>query len=274
MNKYFLFIVAISFSCCSNIKKHPEMKEALTGNWLVLYPDEHTKDKTQRVLYAMAQDSIVELMGLKLLTFNADGGFQLTDSLFRKKGKWQLNGNELHVTDGGKGWQDFQGKLVGFSNDTIQIVEYITLKNEPIRVVWFMKKINSGDEGADLFEKENNRWREKPGKPESTAVIKNKLKKILEYYSNYYQLVSKEAIYFTGSRVALPFRYYQHGTGLMRFNENDAFSKLFYDSTDARNAYRLLADVFSKSKNKEFPSGDNFVVEYAEFMQGLAYRIE
>ena len=269
---FFLFILALS--SCRFGKQKPDVNEALTGNWLLLYPDHQRNDEIHTEIYARSQDSIVNLMGLKLLSFKEKGVFQLMDSLYRKAGSWKITGNELLVTNGGKGWEQFNGKLIGFRNNTLQLVEYILLGSDSIRIVWFLKKVDRGEKGSELFEEENNSWRRKPVAKESKAALKKKLKKILLFYSSYFEMVSHESSYFVGSRAALPFRYYQHGAGLIPFNEKDAFSRFFYNREQARAAYDFLQDAYLKDRKKAFPKGENYVIEYAKFFHRLAGRVE
>jgi hypothetical protein len=259
---------------CRFSESKPGVEEALTGNWIMLYPDHQRNDPFLTSVYAKSQDSIVNLMGLKLISFKEKGSFQLMDSLYRNTGKWNVRMNELQVTGAGSGWEYFNGRLIGFRNDTLQLVEYIPLQDDSVRIVWFMKKINAGDKASSLFEEENNIWRKKAVTKESRSMLAKKLKQVLEYYSLYFEVISEESMYFIGGRTPLPFRYYQHGAGLVPFDDKDAFSRLFYNKEDAAIAYDLLEDAYLKDRKKEFPKGDNYVIEYAKFLRRLAGRLD
>jgi hypothetical protein len=268
-----LFFLACT-AACRFTKQQPDVNEALTGNWIVLYPDHQRNNASQTALYARSQDSIVNLMGLKLISFHEKGKFQLIDSLYRQAGSWHVNQNELAVNGGGKGWEQFEGRMIGFRNDTLQLVEYIPLKGDSVRIVWFLKKVTDDNKAAVLFEEPFNEWRKKPLAAETKKQLANKVKDMLEYYAVYFEVLSDESVYFIGSRAALPFRYYQHGAGLIPFNERDAFSKCYYNKEDASKAYDILEDAYLKDRKKPFPTGNNYVIEYSKFLRRLAGRIE
>ncbi len=266
--------LSTAINACKSGSQQPDVYEALTGNWIVLYPDHQRNNAYQTALYARAQDSIVNLMGLKLMTFMKDGRFQLIDSLYRQTGRWQVELNELAVRGGGKGWDQFQGRMIGFRNDTLQLVEYIPIKGDSVRIVWFLKKVRGDDKAAVLFEEEYNEWRKKPSGPEPKKELANKVKQILEYYAMYFEVLADESVYFIGSRAALPFRYYQHSAGLIPFNERDAFSRHYYNKEDASKAYDILEDAYLKDRKRPFPKGDDYVIQYSKFLRRLAARIE
>ena len=123
MYKY-LLLISILFISCLNLNKSSNgfTKEDVTGNWLVLYPQHVLKTDEQRELYGKMQDSIVSLMGLKLISFKSGGEFLQIDSLFSKNGNWSLaDSGGLKITSAGKGFADFNGEVVGVINDTILI---------------------------------------------------------------------------------------------------------------------------------------------------------
>ena len=102
---------ATCFIACGFSRDQPNINEAIAGNWLVLYPDHQRNNAIQTAIYAKAQDSIVNLMGLKLITFTEDGKCQLIDSLYRQTGNWKVYLNELAVNGAGKGWESFDPSL-------------------------------------------------------------------------------------------------------------------------------------------------------------------
>ena len=97
---------------------------------------------------------------------------------------------------------------------------------------------------------------------------------MLLYYSLYYEIVSKESAYFSQSRVFLPFKYYQHSMGLRAFSDKSNFSYFFYTTRQAEQAHNILSGAMYKLQNKTFPSGKDFVIEYAMFMEQLNGVIE
>lgn len=275
-NPYLIILVLLLFISCV-VKKDKVIvmpQEFIRGDWLILYPQHKLNNEVQRKIYGKVQDSIVDLMGLKLISFKSNGEFLQMDSLFGKHGNWVIaDSGRLNLRSAGKGFEDFNGVFAGVQNDTMLISEYVLVKNERIKLVWHLKKIFPRDEAAALFKQENNLWRQKPVKKEPEEAIRNKIISMLKYYALYYKLVSNESIYFLSGRVALPFTYYQHAVGLKKFNDDDEFCQYFFDTNDAIKGYRIIKGSFEKIKSKDFPSGENFVIEYSRFFEMLARNI-
>jgi hypothetical protein len=260
-------IVGLLLLCvisCNSKSEQEQLHDDLTGHWLVLYADHKLTNDKQREMYGRMQDSIISMRGLKLISFYKDGSFQQLDSI-DKKGKWGVSGKDIYITDAGEGFHDFKTEFFDLKDSTLRTVEYISKDDESIKLVWHMKKAD----GSDLFKPEKNTWRKKPGKPETDKEIKARLTDILQYYSDYYKLVSKESSYFIPSRVALPFQFYQHAMGLKPFTPGSSFTRLFYDSTQAVKAYQYLDSIFYKMA-EAFPRRENYVDEYAVYMEMLA----
>lgn len=275
MYKYFFFIFLFSGSCLSK-KDHVFIpKEEIKGNWLILYPQHILKTDQQRKKYGKAQDSIVNIMGLKLVSFKSNGEFVQADSLFGGHGKWIINDTgSLKITSAGKGFENFAGTLTGIKNDTILIEELVSLEKEPIKLVWHLKKIFTGGDEGSLFKNEMNQWRKKSTRTETEAEIKNRVVSMLKYYSLYFKVISLESVYFSPARVLLPFLYYQHGVGLKQFNPLDHFTICFFNTANAKKGYEILKDGFEKTKDQDFPSGENYVIEYSKYFDLLAKAIE
>ena len=260
-------IVALLLLClvsCNNKSDQDQLRHDLTGDWLVLYADHKLTNDRQREIYSRMQDSIISTRGLKLVSFNEDGSFQQHDSL-NKKGKWGVAGKEIYIDGGGYGFDNFKTEFFDFKDRTLRTVQYIHEKDESFKLVWHMKKI----EGSGLFKEKSNMWRKRPVKPETDEEIKARLADMLQFYSDYYTLVSKESSYFIPSRVVMPLRFYQNAMGLDSFNDKGPFSRFFYDSTQAHTAYLYLEHVF-ENLHGQFPNRENFVDEYAVFMGLMA----
>lgn len=273
MCKYILFL-CLALVSCVNMKNDFDPKKEIVGDWLVLYPQHILKTDVQRKLYGKAQDSIVNDMGLKLLRFKQSGEFFQMDSIYGDHGSWSMSDSgSLKITAAGKGIENFIGKVGGLLSDTILIEEMVQLENEKIKLVWYLKKVEKNDEGAKLFETSVNNWRQKPAKKQTESEIRMKMTAMLEYYSAYFKVVSVESIYFLSTRVFLPFTYYQHGVGLKSFDPGSDFANCFFDINDAKKGYDLLENVFGIANEEEFPSGMNFVIEYADFFGKLAKQI-
>jgi len=273
MNKFLLPFCFVLASCVSVSKQTFDPQKEIQGNWLILYPKHILKNSTQREIYTKAQDSIVELFGLKLVSFTNNGEFIQEDSLFKGHGKWTITDTgSLAIRSGGKGFENFKGTVVGVVHDTILVEEIVRLGDENIKLIWHLKKIEANDKGASLFDKNKNLWRQKPLKKENDKEIKDRVIAMLKYYALYFKVVSEESIYFSPSKVFLPFTYYQHGVGLVGYDNN--FSGCFYDVNDAGKAYQLIQRVVEDSRELEFPSAGNFVTQYSDYFERLANYLE
>ena len=275
MYKCTLVLLLFFISCVNFSKNDFDAKKEIVGNWLILYPQHILKNEAQRKLYGKAQDSIVNQGGLKLVSFEKDGKFFQMDSLFGGQGSWFIvDTGSMKINSAGTGFEHFSGEVRGILNDTILIEEMIRLDNEKIKLIWHLKKIGQDDDGAGLFQRSNNLWRQKPVKKEQAAEIKTRVRAMLEYYALYFKIVSVESIYFSRTRVFLPFTYYQHGIGLTDFATAHPFRAYFYDERDARIGYDMLKSAFGKTKDEDFPSGENFVSEYSMYFEKLANDLE
>lgn len=264
-------IVALLLLClvsCNSKSEQEKLREDLTGDWLVLYADHKLTNDEQREIYGRIQDSIISMRGLKLVSFHKDGIFQQLDNP-DKKGKWGVSGKDIYIDGAGEGFTDFKTEFFDYKDNTLRTVEYMRKDGESFKLVWHMKKTD----GTSLFRESNNSWRKKPAKPETEEEMKTRLAEILKYYSDYYKLVSKESSYFIPSRIVLPLQFYQHAMGLKEFDYQSPFGQLFYDSTQAVQAYQYLDHTFDKL-NDEFPSRENFVDEYAVFMEMMSKAIK
>ena len=275
MYKYTIVLLLFFVSCVNFSENNFDAKKEIVGNWLILYPQHILKNDAQRKLYGKAQDSIVNQGGLKLVSFEKDGKFFQLDSLFRPHGSWVIvDSGSLKINSAGKGFEYFNGEVSGIINDTILIEELIELDNEKIKLVWHLKKIGQDNDAADLFQRSNNGWRQKPVKKEQAAEIKTRVRAMLEYYALYFKIVAVESIYFSRARVFLPFTYYQHGIGLTGFVTDHPFASYFYNESDAKIGYDILKSAFEKTKDEEFPSGENFVSEYSMYFERLANELK
>ena len=275
MRKYFLFVFLFLSACIDHKEDVFIPKEEIKGNWLILYPKHILKTDKQRKIYGRAQDSIVNYMGLKLVSFKSNGEFLQTDSLFGDHGKWTMNDTgSLNITSAGKGFESFTGVLTGIINDTILIEELVSLENETIKLIWHLKKIPADREEGSLFKNEMNQWRQKSSRTETDAEIRKRVVSMLKYYSLYFKILSVESSYFSPVRVFLPFSYYQHGIGLKEFNSRDYFTICFFNTANAKKGYEILKEGFEKTKDQDFPSGENFVIEYSKYFDMLAGAVE
>ena len=262
-------VIFLFFSCTSK----PDVSESVSGNWLILYPDHHLKTNNERDVYGRHQDSIVNLFGLKLISITADGRFTEADSMFKAPASWALsNKNDFHIREGGKGFNPFNASFEAFENDTLRLVQKLPLENEKINVVWHLKNVDDDTIAKKLLSPGANKWRTRSLTPESESAIQQRLVSLLNYYSDYFKLISQESSYFLVPRVHLPFRYYQHAIG-MKDEMPAGFISLFYNEDDARKGYQILQTTLLRLANN-FEPGENFVVEYGLFFKRMAVRIQ
>jgi hypothetical protein len=269
-----LLLLAFSFAGCKPDKKEITVQDVVTGNWLIVYPDHVMLNEKQRKLYGKVQDSIVNLFGLKLISFNNAGEFVQMDSLYGKHGKWKLMpDNSIAVGMSGRGFDKFKADFAKFKNGTLQIIESIESGNESFSLVWNLRKVEKNDKEIFLFEEKNNWWRKKPMEPETAKDINKRVVAMLKYYAAYFAMVSRESSYFSPFRVFLPFKYYSHGIGLKDFKEDSPFANHFYSVAEAKTAHQLIATGMHRIKG-EFPSGEDFVIEYSKYFELLADELE
>lgn len=268
----YFFCFLIFFSCLSCKSSQKNLEASLYGNWIILYPDHQLRTATEREVYGKFQDSIVALYGLKLITLDENGGFREVDSLLKPTAKWIFtNDSLLKIREGGRGFNPFNTSFKNLKDQTLQLTQFLLLEDEKIKLVWHLKKIEEDNEAAYLFRDSSNQWRNKPASPENEKSIRKRLSTMLNFYGDYFKLVSKEAIYFSPARVPLPFRYYQHAIG-MAPKMTPAFQAIFYNQADALHAYSMLEQTIGEL-GSTFPREENFVAEYGLFLKLMARRI-
>jgi len=262
-----LFVIS-----CKSLSETEKLHKTLSGNWLVIAPDHRLKNNLQKVVYSHIQDSIVGSKSLKLISLSNDGTFRQLDET-EKKGRWGTTlDNRVFIEKGGAGFDNFSAGFKGYEGETLLLTEFIEADGEQIELVWNLKKV-TGSYASKLFDAEKNEWRKKPAQPETEKQMKQRLSAMLQYYSDYYSLVTKESSFFISTRVILPFRYYQHAMGIVPLSEAGVFAGLFFNEEQAGQGWKHLKTTFNVLEDK-FPEKDNFVEEYAEFMAMMADKID
>lgn len=100
----------------------------IEGNWLVVYPDHDDNNSRQKKAYGEIQDSVIGLMGLKLVRFDKGGGFRQMDSL-ETGGQWAVTDDLLlQVENGGEGYAPFTAEFFQYKKDIMELVETIRYK--------------------------------------------------------------------------------------------------------------------------------------------------
>ena len=260
----FLSLVWLPFLSCRFVSDQESHSKQVVGNWLVLYADHKLKNSKQREIYGRIQDSIIMQRALKLVSFSGDGAFQQLDAP-GARGKWVVSPEgKLYIVNGGDGFNTFEPDITGYQKGILRLTEYVRVDEESIELVWHLKKMTD----ADLFKPQSNAWRQKPAKSETEPQIRKRLAAMLRYYSAYYKLVQSEVSYFLRDRVILPFNYYQHAMSMKEFDAESGFAGLFFNTAQAQQAYGYLESAMVAIS--KYPSGKNFVEEYAAVMAMMA----
>jgi len=70
---------------------------------------------------------------------------------------------------------------------------------------------------------------------------------LINYYSTYFaSLEFNKITHFNTTKILCPIRMYSNGIGLKYFNGDDDWTKVFYDSLDAKKAHDMLDQAFYK----------------------------
>lgn len=265
-----LFLLALLLPAACNFPGKDDLRSQLSGDWIILYPEHKLDNDWQRIAYSRMQDSIVSLLGLKLLVLSENGGFRQLDSM-GMNGKWGITTDKkLFIQKGGRGFEAFSASIAHFEKNKLLLTESVDAGDEKIRLTWHLKKLTKAE--SRLMSEERNAWRVRPSGPESEKEIRTRLSQMLLFYADYYELVTAEASFFIPSRVVLPFKFYQHAMGVTPFNQTSFFAGLFYDDGQAAQAHRLLSTTL-ENLSGEFPKKDDYVKEYAAFMRMMGERL-
>lgn len=264
------FIVSLIFLIsCKQESSRPD--KIITGNWIVLYPEEELQTREQEKIYAKTQDSFTGLRCLKLLRFTKEGEFNQLDSV-AVKGSWGMKENQLiQVEKGGRGFEPFHATFTSFDGEKMILSELAPVRGEKLRLNWHLLKLEKG-ESLKLFDDEMNKWRYKSAKPESDSAVRVRVEQMLKYYAIYFRLLAKESSYFIPGRLMLPVTLYQHGIGLKPFDEESKFASLFYSAEQAKFAWYVLDAAIDNSKTN-FKTKGSFTEEYALWLDLFAEEV-
>lgn len=272
MRYFLLLVVLFQFGCSSSSSDKGDVRKQVTGDWFILYPDEDLKNPAQEKLYARLQDSLVNLKGVKMVSFFENGTFIQWDSTVMK-GKWGVAEEEVVVSKAGTGFQNFKSTYSGYKDGVLKLTEFVNADGETLKLVWHLKKI-TGSKFAGLFGTENNQWRTAPGRAETDDELKQRLSKMLSYYSLYFKLISEESSYFMPMRIMLPVRFYQHAIGMKDFDEDHRFVSLFSSKEQAKKAFDYLKMTVNGT-NFDLPeeNKNSYSFEYAQMLEKMAEEV-
>ncbi len=272
MKLYYLSIIlCLALGSCKLTGTKRASNQVLTGHWLILYPKNQLENEAQEKLFAQLQDSIMRPMGLAMINFTKDNTFYFSDSLFGKKGKWGLTGNTLVIEKAGAGFNYFNGEIVKIEKGIMQVVQQLRLGNENIQLTWHIKKINETSAYFKLFDSSTNWWRHAPAAPENLKDLQKRTSAMCAYYADYFAMIEGAADYFAPRRILMPLNFYQHAIGVKRYDSAHAFTRFYYNSSNAQQANNLLEDGIRGLWPVE--RGENYVVEYAGILRQLSANI-
>jgi len=270
--RYIVFIVFTMFLSCQHASKNENLHKIVIGNWFILYPEEDLLNKKQDSIYAVIQDSLTGLKCLKLIRFSENGVFNQIDSV-NIKGNWTIKEeNNLIVYDGGRGFGSFKSVFSGFKDGVLRLTEVVNMGGQRLKLIWHLKKIDEGY-ATKLFDDEYNRWRRRPDRIESDDELKERVFKMVEYYSTYFQLIADESSYFIPGRIILPVNFYRHGISLKKFDDQSKFASFFYTKEQAKMAYLFLEAAYDNAK-LDIPEKKSYSAEYSLMLKEIAQNLE
>ena len=112
-------------------------------------------------------------------------------------------------------------------------------------------------------------WMQHPAVPETEAELSSRIQSLLRYDAEYARIVHNSSVgYANLQRFRLPLLYYDGG---VTYNDTckgaRKFDRIFYDSTNAATAHRILKQAMGAT---EYPSRKYYMLEYADFFQSMA----
>jgi hypothetical protein len=169
-------------------------------------------------------------------------------------------------------------EVVNFKNETLKL-NYCSLDsmNNPADNLYFtLCRIHPEKyTQQSLFSEDLSAWRYKAKKHETDQAIKQRLKSLLLYNSIYIRSIYNSSYQALNTKhLHLPFDYYSNNMLFKTKLNSDNFNMLFNDSSDASKAYQLLIDASAHIKYPKTSTKDDYILEYAMYMDSLANRIK
>jgi len=277
---YYLLFVIISFTACQspNAKDGlPFTKDSLMGNWMLIRVTNSAKIESgnRDALYEY-RDSVMAPLNksLELTAFNfqAKGIVTVDDGKIEEStGQWFINDNKQILLQ--YKYLVEQDKslftIKHYWHDSLRLQNPIGKSKDTLFVNYILQKLRTNDSVPDLFDPALNKWRTKPTQPESDEAIRARLKQVTDYYAGYFANISGNRIpYFNIEKLLCPIKFYSGGIGMKKFKAEDAWTKVYYDSTDAHKAHAMLDEAFDRLRT--YPDrGGNFAAEYAAALKML-----
>jgi hypothetical protein len=267
-----LLLIAFLASCQSDKdgKGLPFTKDSLMGNWMVVKVSPYLKVMSGKSdeMYDY-RDSVMkplyDNMELAAFRFQSPGVMTIDDGHVEKiTGNWQFNDKQdllmqyKYLVERNRSLFTVER----YWHDSLRLENVIPRNKDTMYVTYFLQKLRTNDSVPNLFEPALNKWRARPQQAESLEDIRLRLKQVLYYYSAYFANISGNNIpVFNIKKILCPIKFYSGGIGLKHFEENDDWTKVFYDNADAKKAHALLSHAFTGIKG--YPNkGHDYVQEY------------
>lgn len=273
---HILILVVAFLSACQSGKNAkdglPFTKDSLMGNWMVLRVKASLKsmNSERREELQDYKDSVMEPLynNLELAAFRFQPASVITvddGKIEKTTGNWLFNDTKKELLLQYKYLIQKNRSLFTvehYWNDSLQLENVIPRNKDTMYVRYFLKKLRTNDSVPNLFDPALNKWRERPLQPESLQAIRLRMQQLLYYYTAYFANISGNKIpYFNLTKILCPIKFYNGGIGIKRYQENDDWTKVFYENQDAKKAYDMIVHAFSDIKGYPNKNGD-YVKEY------------
>jgi hypothetical protein len=273
MRLILIFLVAIIGFGCSSAKKVKFGNEYLKGNWLVISVSVANKDLSE--IEPVRVSSIEEKNEvLSIYNFDGNGNFTVdTSGLSIIKGSYTLQDTILTL----KTTDNTMKKFFRATQLTDSTMAIVVDKNEESteKLLYDFAKVTPVkiEQTNAAFDISNVKWKIPLPATADDTQIKERLKTILLYYSNYFKsLTQSGATVFSEKKVFLPIKLYSGGLGLKAIEGVPEFITIMGSSANAAKAKQVLSACFDTAF--KYPERGNYMDEYAEVLLHLAQQVK
>lgn len=273
MKLIFGVLIAITLCGCSSSSQKVKFNEAyLKGNWLVVAVSLANKDLTE--IEPVTISSVKEQNeALSIYSFTNNGNFTIdTSGLFGIKGRYTLQDTMLTLKSNDNTVKKFF-RATQLTDSTMAIIVDKSNESSEKLVYEFVKvKSNINEATKTSFDISKMTWKTPLSATASEVDIKDRLKIMLDYYSNYFAtLVKSGSRVFSEKKVFLPIKLYSGGLGLKSIEGVPEFITIMGSVANATKAKGILSKCFDSPFT--YPEKGNFMLEYAEVLAHLAKQV-
>ena len=270
---YTLLLVITAVVACQSVENNkpkanfrlPFRKDSLAGNWMIIKLTTAGNEKPTDEVVDSVITPLKEKIVLTAFSFQPQGTIVIDEGkVERTSGNWQMNSTkQLYITQKDTAVMTTpQFNIMRYQNDSLTLENVVRVKKENYAIKYILKRLRHNDSVPDLFDPALNKWREKPVQAENDEAIKTRLRQALYYYAAYFANISGNKIpVFNIDKILCPIKFYSGGIGMKRFQENDKWTKVFFDNKDAKKAHGMLDNAFSNIQGYPDKGGD-YVSEY------------